>query len=426
MLFLKKIKEMPRPLADFIRACGHLADQKHVRVFLVGGFVRDPFLGVENFDVDVAVEGDAIVFAHELAKKFSCSVLTHKRFGTATLKFSERIKVDIATTRREVYQKPAALPDVYPGDIRTDLFRRDFTINAMAIGINGSDYGKVFDFYGGQDDIKKRLIRALHSVSFFDDPTRILRAVRFEQRYDFKIENETLEWIKDACARHMLGVVHKHRLRDELVLIFKEEKPLKVLKRLYDLCGFSYIAKNLHFRKGWIKDFHKTEQLVSWYNRHFMNKRHIEPYVMFLSLFFYDLPYRELKQTILDYAFHKAESSRILSFKENFSRIESELRNKNLRPSTVYKHLEPLSYEVILLIMALSKSAETIKHINDFLFIYNGQSLCLRGHDLAKMGACPGPQFKRILEELLFAKIDGKVKGKEEELREAKRLIEGK
>ncbi len=426
MLFIKKIKELPVPVSDFIKTAGSLADDKNVRAYIVGGFVRDLYLKVPNFDIDFVVEGDGIKFAEELAKKLSCQVLTHKRFGTATITGLAGFKADIASARKEIYEKPAALPTVSYGVIQDDLFRRDFTINAMAISINSSSFGELIDFYGGQDDLKKRLVRALHPLSFIDDPTRILRAVRFEQRYDFKIEAYTRSWIKTSVKRNMLGVVQKHRLRDEIVLIFKEAVPYKILRRLHNLSGFSYISKDMRLYPRLVNYFHEAERRISWYRQHFSHRRHIEPYIVFMSLFFYSLRLKEIKKIMSDFAFHKGESSRIISLKENFVSTKKGLLKKNISSSAVYRLLEPLAYEVILSIIAMAGNKLVSSKVDDFLAVYNGQRLSIKGEDLSELGIGPGPHFKKILHEILMAKIDGKVKDKEEELELAKRLFNSK
>ena len=421
-MFVKKLNELSKSVADFIRLAGGIADEMGLNVYVVGGFVRDLFLGVDNFDVDLVVEGDGIAFATECARRLGLRLITHRRFGTASVLGLEGLKVDIATARKEIYEKPAVLPTVSFGVIAGDLFRRDFTFNAMAIGINKLTFGQVVDFYGGQKDLRGGIVRALHPLSFIDDPTRILRAVRFEQRFDFKIEKNTLSWIKDALRLKMLHRVQKHRLRDELILMFKENSPLKSLKRLSNLCGFSYMAPGLRFRKEGHVLFKETAKRIRWFNEHFFHKRHLEPYTMYMSLFFYPLSFKDLQKVIREFAFHKGESSRIISLKENFKKIEKELSRKNVRPRTVYRFLEPLSYEVILAMMVLSRRPVMRQRCEDFLSIYNGQRLHIRGEDLGSLGIKPGPHYKKILDELLYAKIDGKVKDREEELRLAERL----
>jgi tRNA nucleotidyltransferase (CCA-adding enzyme) len=425
-MLAKKINDLPKPLADFIRWVGSLADEKGTGVYAVGGFVRDLLLGVNNLDLDLVVEGDGIKFASEIARRLNLKLTVHKRFGTATLLGLGGFKVDVASARQEVYEEPAALPIVSSGNIKDDLFRRDFTINAMAIGINKHTFGSLVDFYGGQKDLEKGLLRVLNKSSFIDDPTRILRAVRFEQRFDFKIEKMTLGWLKEAVRQRMLQRVQKHRLRDELVLIFKESAPLKSLRRLDRLCGFSYIAPSLRFRQAWRKQFEDIAKTILWFKDRFRHKRHLEPYIMYMSLFFYGLSLKDLRNTISEFAFHKGESSRMISLKENFPHRVSLVLKKNSRASRAYRRFKPLSYEVILLIKALCKDPLIQKSIEDFLFRHNDIFLYLKGKDLKQMGLKPGPPYKKILEALLYAKIDAKIKTKEDELRFLQKLLDKK
>jgi tRNA nucleotidyltransferase (CCA-adding enzyme) len=422
-MLLKRFKDLPEEMARFIHLAGVLADKKGVSVYVVGGFVRDLLLGVNNFDIDLVIGGDGIIFATDLAARLKLRLVTHRRFGTATLHGLTGFKVDIASARKEIYEKPAALPIVFNGTIEDDLFRRDFTINAMAISINKTTFGQLVDFYDGHSDLKMGIVRALHQNSFIDDPTRILRAVRFEQRFDFKIEKNTLHGIDDAQHAKMLHHVHKHRLRDELVLIFKEKTPFKSLKRLHELCGFSYIAGELRFKKNDAHLYEEVLKKISWFREQFNYRRHLESYTMYMCLFFHALALSVLENVIGDFAFHKGESSRMISLKKNLKVMDEGLAKKNMKPSEVYRILEPLSYEVILLGAILSKSVHVAQRVEDFLLHYNGQRPHIKGEDLKVLGVKPGPRFKSILEKLLFAKIDGDVKNKEEESALVQRLL---
>lgn len=423
-MFSKQLNRLPGPMADFIHLVGRIADEKGINVYVVGGFVRDLFLGVANLDVDFVVEGDGITFAAEIAGRLNLSLVIHRRFGTATLHGLEGFKADIASARREAYEAPAALPIVTFGKIEDDLYRRDFTVNAMAIGINQHQFGRVIDFYGGLKDLNKGMVKALHHLSFIDDPTRILRAVRFEQRFDFKIEKNTLSWIKEAHRRRMLFIVQKHRLRDELILIFKEKTPLKSLRRLNALCGFFYIAPSLRFQGNWNRGFRAVASQASIFEKLSARRRHIDFYVMYMALFFYPLSVKALKKIIADFAFHKGESLRILSLRENLTKINSLLSGKQASSSSVYEALQPLSYEIIFLILVLSSNQPAKKRIKEFFLKSHLQRLHVRGEDLVKLGIQPGPKYKKILEKLLYAKIDGKVKDKEEEIVLAKMIAD--
>ena len=176
---LKKLEDM-----------GNLADQLGYHAYLVGGFVRDMVLRDENYDIDIVIEGDGIIFAEEMSKRFGVKMRTHKEFATAKIIYPDGFKIDIASARLEYYKAPAALPVVEHSSLKLDLHRRDFTINTLAISLNKNTFGELIDFFGAQRDIKEKTIRVLHSLSFVEDPTRILRAIRFEQRFGFKIGND--------------------------------------------------------------------------------------------------------------------------------------------------------------------------------------------------------------------------------------------
>lgn len=212
-----------------IEIVGKLADKLKVPAYIVGGPVRDKLLGIDNCDLDFVVEGDGIKFAEALNKTLKGKLTAYKAFGTATIALHGK-RVDVVTSRKETYKCPAAYPTVKPGSIKDDLFRRDFTINAMAISLNKKNFGKLVDFYGGQKDLKKGIIRVMHDKSFIDDPTRVFRAVRFSVRFGFKIEPHTKKLIKEAVLDGLLGEVNAGRVRKEIGLFLKEKNPKKCLE----------------------------------------------------------------------------------------------------------------------------------------------------------------------------------------------------
>jgi tRNA nucleotidyltransferase (CCA-adding enzyme) len=218
-----------------------------VSVYAVGGFVRDILLRVENLDVDIVVEGDGIRFAEEFEKKFHCRIRTHKKFGTAIILFPDGLKVDVATARWEVYDSPAALPTVESASIKMDLYRRDFTINTLAIQLNPSAFGEQIDFFGGVKDIKEKVIRVLHNLSFVEDPTRVFRAIRFEQRFGFQIGKHTQHLMKNALKVGFLERLSGGRVFSELILLLQEETPLPALRRMRDFHLFHFLHPTLKF-----------------------------------------------------------------------------------------------------------------------------------------------------------------------------------
>jgi tRNA nucleotidyltransferase (CCA-adding enzyme) len=213
---------------ELLKKAAALADIKKLSLYLVGGVVRDLLLGHNNLDIDLVIEGDAIGLATGLSKAIGGKLTTHPMFNTAKIDLG-KFSIDIAMARTETYAKPGSLPAVKPGTIITDLFRRDFTINAMAVYLNPDKYGELIDLYGGRDDLKNKLIRILHEKSFIDDATRIWRAIRYEQRLGFKIEPETLRLMKRD--KEMLETVGEYRLKRELDLALKEKESKKILLR---------------------------------------------------------------------------------------------------------------------------------------------------------------------------------------------------
>jgi len=222
-------KKFPKGILDVIKLVGRTADREGEPAYIVGGPVRDLLLNVPNYDMDFVVEGDAIEFAEILTRALKGHLKIHKPFRTATISYKE-FRIDVVTARTESYKRPGAYPDVMPGTIKEDLFRRDFTINAMAVSINKENFGELVDFYNGFKDLKKGIIRVMHDKSFIDDPTRIFRAVRFSARFDFKIEPHTRGLIKKAILAGLLGEVNRGRIRKEIELFLKEKNPLKCLE----------------------------------------------------------------------------------------------------------------------------------------------------------------------------------------------------
>ncbi len=246
----QKMREaLPGPLLDLLQQASEMAQEMGYALYVVGGFVRDLLLGEPNLDMDLVVEGDAIRLARQLARRVGARTRSHGRFGTAKIILEGREaefgvpSLDFATARLEFYAHSAALPEVEQSSIKADLHRRDFTINTLAIRLDPDHYGRLLDFYGGDRDLHDGVVRALHSLSFIEDPTRIMRAVRFEQRLGFRIEPRTAELIENALP--MLGRVTGERVRHELLLILEEPQPERALLRLDELGVLAQIHPRL-------------------------------------------------------------------------------------------------------------------------------------------------------------------------------------
>lgn len=413
----KYLERLPKEIQDLISLVSELGYSSNTPVYLVGGFVRDLILEVKNLDLDIVVEGDGIKFAEALSLKLDGGLTMHRRFGTATVTLKKHMKIDVASSRQEFYPQPANLPEVRYGVLKDDLLRRDFTINAMAISISRHDFGRFIDSYGGRQDLADKKIRVLHNLSFIDDPTRMLRAIRFEQRYNFKIEPKTLNLLKQAIRLRMLKKVQPQRLRDELILILKEERPLRPLNRIKGMFGFDFISRGLSLSKKTSVFLKSIERQTNWFKEKYPKRRQLDSWLIYLIGLMEPLNINRIKLACKKFAFRKGEEKRILAFKKISPKFIKSLNRANIKPSELFSLLEPLSYEVIILIKAKFKGANLKMHIEDFLEAYNGMRIHISGEDLHRLGLTPGPFYQKIFHRVLNAKLDGLVKTKEEELK---------
>ena len=417
------LERLPEEIQGLIHIVGVVASKTGMPTYLVGGFVRDLFLGVKNLDLDIVIEGDGIDFAEELAGRINAKLIRHRRFGTATLIFGQHQKIDIASARKEFYPAPAHLPVVSKGTLRDDLFRRDFTINAMAISINREDFAELLDYFGGRQDLKNKKIRILHELSFIDDPTRILRAVRFGQRYNFKIEPITLKKIREAIKMKMLERVEPHRIRDDLLLILKEKKPLKEIGYLDKLSGFTFIFPGLRVSSKIYRLMRSAEKEMRWFYKAYPKRRIIDKWLVYLMCVIDPLSVIQSNKFCRRLALRLGEEKRIVSYKKINKHFVRQLCRKDIKPSRIFILLEPLSYEVILLLRAKYANPVFRRHIEEFFEIYNGMRVFISGDDLHGLGIRPGPRYKEIFTTVLRAKLDGLVKTKEEEMILIRKII---
>jgi tRNA nucleotidyltransferase (CCA-adding enzyme) len=405
-----------------ISTAQRLAGEKRLRAYLVGGFVRDLFLGVSNLDLDIMVEGDGIEYADALSARLNARCIHHKRFGTATLVTEGHLKIDIASSRKETYPEPASLPEVKPGSILDDLARRDFSINAMAVSVNSDDFGMLIDVYGGCRDLKKKRISVLHENSFVDDPTRILRAIRFEQRLAFSISSKTLRYLSVASRKRMLQKLNLQRVRDEIMLMLQEKNPVAQMQRLGGLYGFSFLHPRISFSSKTRKLFESIELCLQWFSRNFSHRRQLDSWLLYCIALFEPLSASSTRQLAKKLALRRGEEKRLLDYKKSGLCILKALQKKAVAPSRVFGYLEPHSYEVILFLVAKAKNATLKRHVEDFFRRYNGIRHSVSGRDLSGLGITPGPLYAKIFRALIKARLDGKVRSKKEELVFVRRL----
>jgi tRNA nucleotidyltransferase (CCA-adding enzyme) len=418
----KHLKQLPQELLDLIYAAGDISGRMGFSAYLVGGFVRDLILGVKNFDLDIVVEGDGLKFSEALAEKLNAKLISHKRFFTATVFVKAHLKIDVATARKEFYPQPASLPIVNKGSIRDDLYRRDFSINTLVIAINQDNFGELLDLFKGKSDIRHKRIRVLHDLSFIDDPTRIMRAVRFQVRYNFKIEPETFKRLGEAVKHKMLFAVSPQRLRDELILMLKEKEPLKNFKRLEEVARLDFINPALKLSSKTEKFLKSCQEQVQWFKAKFAQRRHLDSWLVYLAGLLSGLDPKQVQAVCQRFVFSKGEEKRILEFFLLRDKLLAKLSRPGLRPSSVYHLLEPLSYEVIILLKAAARDKRALVNMEKFFHVYNGTAISLKGHDLNGLGFVPGPHYRRILRKVLNAKLNGSVSSAQEELELVKKM----
>jgi tRNA nucleotidyltransferase (CCA-adding enzyme) len=418
------VNRLPPELLQIIHCARDTAAHLHCKAYLVGGFVRDLILGMENFDMDISVENGGIIFAEALAERLKAHLLTHKRFGTATLTLKHHLKIDVATARKESYPHPGSLPVVDAGKLEDDMRRRDFTINALAIDISEAHFGEFIDICGGRKDIAQKKVRILHNESFIDDPTRILRAVRFETRFGFSIEPRTLKLLKEAGLRGMLAELEPQRLRDELELMLKEKQPLLHLVRLAKLSGLGFIHPSLRMTKGLVKFLKDIGLAAQWFAKEHHHRRRLDVWLMYWMGIMEPLGVEEARQVSRRFALRKADVKRIMDYKMHNECIARELAKDGLKASAVFRLLEALDYEGLLLMRAKYAEPSVGARIEQFLRILDNPGVSLSGHDLKLLGIPPGPCYQKIFRRILNGRIDGKIRTKEEEAAFVKHLID--
>jgi tRNA nucleotidyltransferase (CCA-adding enzyme) len=391
------------------------ADESDVNLYLVGGFVRDLIINRKNLDIDLVVEGDGIAFAADLAKRLQGRVKSHKKFGTAVIILPDGFKIDVASARMEFYKTAAELPTVEAGPIKMDLYRRDFTMNSMAIRLNKKGFGELLDYFGGVRDIKEKKIRVLHSLSFIEDPTRAFRAVRFEDRFNFNIGKQSLALIKNAVRLNFFDKVSKPRVFNELKIILQEEKPLPALKRMEELGILHCMHTKFKTTKEIESLFAETAKVFDWYNLLF-KKDSFERDLIFLAILQKDFTLEEVESMTADIGLAAKLGDRLKEIKACSDTIIDSLGQTDRDKIALYKLLSPLKTETLLFIMSKAKSRPVKEKISRFITELKDIRVETGGKELEMLGIKPGPIYKEIKESIIAERLKGNISSKEGEL----------
>jgi tRNA nucleotidyltransferase (CCA-adding enzyme) len=408
------LSNLDRRYLPIVREIGNEAGKMQLAAYIVGGIVRDILLRKKILDLDIVVEGDAIAFAKVLVKKWKSKLTVYGQFGTASLQAPDGLHVDFATARKERYIHSGALPTVQPGSLHEDLFRRDFTINAMAIAIHPDSFGQLTDPLGGLSDLSKKRIKVLHGKSFIDDPTRILRAVRFEQRLCFHMEKQTRLWMTAALKGRVLTNIKPARYFAEFKKMLSEADPLKCLRRLNQLGGLRFLDPDFSVNVRSLSRLHqrieKARRMPLFRQDHY--------WLVYFMVLLAGSENRVSERVLKKFPFTKTERVSIRQGRD-INALVKKLSSEKLLRSQVYRILRSLNRETILYAYVRTSCAVVHRHIDRFLSEDIHAKLRISGEDLKRAGIAPGRRMGKMLEDVLYLKIDGQARNKREELKAA-------
>jgi tRNA nucleotidyltransferase (CCA-adding enzyme) len=400
-------ERLPSWLVERIITIGDAVEDKGWRVFVVGGFVRDLLLGRRNFELDVMVEGEGIYLAKVLSRLFGAKMISHEQFMTAVLYMPDGTRIDIATCRKERYKHPAALPEVEPATAEEDLYRRDFSINAMAIDISKERFGELLDVCGGLPDLESGLIRVLHERSFIDDPTRVFRAVRFEKRFSFSIESNTMRLLKEAIECGMLSLLTPDRIKHEWIRICSEENPQPHILRMEELDMLRWIDSSLSFRSQ--EQRLALSSIVSVEERLAGSNVSYERWLLYLMPLLDGATNEDIERLCRRYSI----SSRHLQAFLQLSSLDDVLERTRakLSPSSLKRLLDRFNTEALIYALAkaisFGESHEMAKEqLLAYLEKYRHERPDISGSDIIGAGIPAGPWIGTALDEALKVKLD--------------------
>ncbi|MFP3999829.1 MAG: CBS domain-containing protein [Desulfobacterales bacterium] len=412
-------------IIDLLRRIGRAADAHGYPAYVVGGFVRDLFLYRHNEDIDIVIEGNGIEFARGFARTEGARINAYEKFGTAVIIFPDGFKIDVASARMEYYKFPAALPTVEMSSIKLDMFRRDFTINTLAICLNSDKFGRLIDFFGGMRDLKEKAVRILHNLSFVEDPTRVFRAIRFEQRFGFTIGKLTAGLIENAVKMNFFKRLSGRRVFSELCHILKEENPIPALIRLEDFDLLKVIDPSIRANDRLRSMLDSARSVLAWYDLLYMEDDYRKWVVYFLVMVSH--ADREKAEKICGRLELAPKYTRIFVHEREEAehclyKLGQQLPLKN---SELYEMLSGFTTELLLYMMAATGREEIRKAISFYVTDLKDVKISVRGKDLKQLGLSPSPLFGKIIRRLLHEKLNGRIETRQEELEMARRLVEG-
>lgn len=409
---LDQLDETQRRL---LRACGRMAVERGARAYLVGGSVRDLILGRPHDDVDVVVEGDGLGVAQDLSRALGGELTRHHAFQTATVATPDGVRVDVATARSESYPRAGQLPQVVPGTLEEDLLRRDFTINTVAVALSEAEWGRQIDPLGGRADLEQRLLRVMHARSFADDPTRILRALRFVLRFGYTLEESTYEQLRAAVAGGYLDEVSGDRVRKEIRLMFTEQ-PVEGPLRLQLEGVLSGLQAGLHATEAPLR---RLRELIAWYDEMVEDgeARGFAPWSLVLACCADPLAQQARWRLARRLKLSREERRPLIEAGTPWQQAVAALDGIGTPPaSEIERSLRDVPPDA-LLVRAAVDGGDVEQRVRRYLGRLRRVSPSLTGADLRDLGVAEGPQVGEILDRLRAARLDGEAASAAEERR---------
>ncbi|GAB6087808.1 CBS domain-containing protein [Alkaliphilus crotonatoxidans] len=420
--YLDQIQRLPEDIYDILKTAGQIGDELGSKVFVVGGFVRDLLLNRANWDIDIVIEGEGIAFAERLNGSLKGTMKSFEQFNTAMITLANGQTIDIVTARREYYEYPAALPRVEKSSIWSDLFRRDFTINCMAIQLNKPEMGLLVDYFGGLRDLKDKKIRVLYNLSFIEDPTRIFRALRFSTRLDFEIESETTFFMKQAIEDNMIKKLSNDRIREELLHLLGEPKLAENIKRLDDYGILRSLHPSLKLDDHTLKKLAMIDEAIEQFQG--LYKSQLNPITLAILILVGSTSYDAVGELINQFTSNQGSASRMEAALKNRDHVYRALKQEEVDRFTLFQLIHPLEANIIVYYYIDCFDPYVRHYLRFYALKLKDIHISISGKDLQAMGIKPGPIYKTILDAVLKEKVLGRLYHRTDELTYAANIYE--
>ncbi len=417
------LEQLSKNIYDLLITAGKVGDELDQKVYVVGGFVRDLLLRADNWDIDFVTEGDGIAFAKALHQIVGGKLTLHHQFETAVIRLNSHITLDVVTARREYYEYPAALPKVEKSNIWSDLFRRDFTINCMAISLNANDFGEMIDYFGGMKDLQNKMIRVLYNLSFIEDPTRIFRAVRFASRLGFTLETSTRQFLEQSLQNDMVTRLSNDRIREEMLHLIREQDFLhRSIALMQELGVFKALHPDFLVGETTLSRMKNIRFSMEGFRQ--LSPASFNPTVVMLLQLMSEVKPQSLKTVAQMLIANQTLIDQMVTSMEKRKVIYDTLQKDEVDSYRIYQMLKPHTEEALVFFYNDSDDPYIRHYIAYYLLKLRNIQLRITGNDLQEMGIKPGPVYKRILENVLKAKVLGRIYDRDGELQYAENLYQ--